>query len=211
MSEHPRPVIRLVDDDESVRTALGRVLALAGYEVRHYASAGDFLLAEPDDTPGCLLLDVQMPGPSGLDLQQALRRRGSRLPVVFLTGHGDILSTVRAIKAGASDFLCKPIERQTLLAAIESALAIGIDAPTGVSDGAPLGGPALNSRETAVLRGVVQGRLNKQIAAGLGLSDCRRPWSDLEIALSGSRAAPGTDGVGRGIEAMLPAALAVNA
>jgi FixJ family two-component response regulator len=171
MSEPARPVIRLVDDDESLRTALGRVLVLAGYEVRHYASAGDFLLAEPDDAPGCLLLDVQMPGPSGLDLQQALRRRGNLLPVVFLTAHGDIPSTVRAIKAGASDFLCKPIERQTLLAAIETALALGTDAPSSAPRDAPLAALALNARETAVLRGVVQGRLNKQIGADLGLSE----------------------------------------
>lgn len=171
MSEPARPVIRLVDDDESLRTALGRVLALAGYEVRHYASAGDFLLAEPDDAPGCLLLDVQMPGPSGLELQQALRRRGNLLPVVFLTAHGDIPSTVRAIKAGASDFLCKPIERQTLLAAIETALALGGDTLTSAPRDTPLAGLALNARETAVLRGVVQGRLNKQIGADLGLSE----------------------------------------
>jgi FixJ family two-component response regulator len=171
MSEPARPVIRLVEDDESLRTALGRVLVLAGYEVRHYASAGDFLLAEPDDAPGCLLLDVQMPGPSGLDLQQALRRRGNLLPVVFLTAHGDIPSTVRAIKAGASDFLCKPVESQTLLAAIETALALGTNPPTSVPRDAPLAGLALTSRETAVLRGVVQGRLNKQIGADLGLSE----------------------------------------
>lgn len=171
MSEPARPVIRLVDDDESLRTALGRMLVLAGYEVRHYASAGDFLLAEPDDAPGCLLLDVQMPGPSGLELQQALRRRGNLLPVVFLTAHGDIPSTVRAIKAGASDFLCKPIERQVLLAAIETALALEIDVPTSVPRAAPPAGLALNPRETAVLRGVVQGRLNKQIGADLGLSE----------------------------------------
>jgi FixJ family two-component response regulator len=171
MSEPARAVIRLVDDDESLRTALGRVLVLAGYEVRHYASAGDFLLAEPDDAPGCLLLDVQMPGPSGLDLQQALRRRGNLLPVVFLTAHGDIPSTVRAIKAGASDFLCKPIERQTLLAAIETALALGTDATSSAPRDAPLAALALNARETAVLRGVVQGRLNKQIGADLGLSE----------------------------------------
>jgi FixJ family two-component response regulator len=164
------PVIHLVDDDESLRTALGRVLVLAGYEVRPYASAGDFLLAEPDGAPGCLLLDVQMPGPSGLELQQALRRRGNALPVVFLSAHGDIPSTVRAIKAGASDFLCKPVDRQTLLAAIETALALGAD-PSGERPEAGLEGRALSPRETAVLRAVVQGRLNKQIAADLGLSE----------------------------------------
>ena len=170
-SESTPPVIHLVDDDASLRTALGRLLVLAGYEVRHYRSAGDYLLAEPDDAPGCLLLDVQMPGPSGLELQAALQRRGHRLPVVFLTGHGDIPSTVRAIKAGASDFLCKPVERQTLLAAIESALALGAGRGADCAAEASTGAGTLTARETAVLRAVVQGRLNKQIGADLGLSE----------------------------------------
>jgi FixJ family two-component response regulator len=169
VGEQRPPVIHLVDDDESMRTALGRLLGAAGYAVRHYRSAGDFLLAEPDGAPGCLLLDVQMPGPSGLELQQALRRRGSPLPVVFLTGHGDIPSTVQAIKAGASDFLCKPVEAQTLLAAIETALALGASADPALDRSAAR--VALTDREVTVLRGVVQGRLNKQIGAELDLSE----------------------------------------
>jgi FixJ family two-component response regulator len=171
VTENSPPVIHLVDDDTSLRTALGRLLVLAGYEVRQYASAGDYLLAEPDGGPGCLLLDVQMPGPSGLDLQAALQRRGHRLPVVFLTGHGDIPSTVRAIKAGASDFLCKPVERQTLLAAIETALALGASKAPDIAADVGAAASALTARETAVLRAVVQGRLNKQIGADLGLSE----------------------------------------
>jgi FixJ family two-component response regulator len=171
MNDDDPPVIHLVDDDTSMRTALGRVLVLAGYAVRHYPSAGDYLLAEPDDKPGCLLLDVQMPGPSGLDLQAALRRRGHSLPVVFLTGHGDIPSTVRAMKAGASDFLCKPVDRQTLLAAIETALALGARpaAEAGAGGSGEVG--TLTAREVTVLRAVVQGRLNKQIGAELNLSE----------------------------------------
>lgn len=170
MNQQAQPVIRIVDDDESMRTALGRLLAAAGYEVRLYASAGDFLLVEPDDAAGCLLLDMQMPGPSGLELQQALRRRGNRLPIVFLSAHGDVPSSVSAIKAGASDFLCKPVERQTLLAAIETALAVdAMPASDAVRDHSV--GAALSEREIVVLRGIVSGRLNKQIAADLDLSE----------------------------------------
>src|SRR5512134_3563564 len=119
-------VIHLVDDDESLRSALQRLLSAAGYRVRTYASAGDFLLEPPVDAPGCLLLDLRMPGPSGLDLQEALKRHGVRLPVIFLTGHGDLPTGVRAMKAGAVDFLTKPVERETLFAAV--AQAIGVDA-----------------------------------------------------------------------------------
>ena len=170
MTEPAPAVIRIVDDDDSMRTALGRLLAAAGYVVRLYASAGDFLLVEPDGAAGCLLLDVQMPGPSGLDLQQALLRRGSALPVVFLSAHGDVPSTVRAIKAGASDFLCKPVERQTLLAAIEVALSVDATVPVGTAKG-HADSAALSERERVVLRGIVDGRLNKQICAELGLSE----------------------------------------
>lgn len=170
MSEANPPVIRIVDDDESMRTALGRLLTLAGYEIRSYASAGDFLLADPDATPGCLLLDVHMPGPSGLELQEALRRRGTQLPVVFLSGHGDVPSTVRAMKAGASDFLCKPVDRQTLLAAIETALASPAHRVLPASSGPPAS-VSLTEREITVLRSVIAGRLNKQIAADMDLSE----------------------------------------
>jgi FixJ family two-component response regulator len=170
MSDTIPPVIRIVDDDESMRTALGRLLTIAGYQVRVYASAGDFLLDEPDSTPGCLLLDVHMPGPSGLELQEALLRRGTLLPVVFLSGHGDIPGTVRAMKAGASDFLCKPVDRQTLLAAIETALATASNLGLPASSEPPTGA-ILTERETAVLRAVVAGRLNKQIAADMDLSE----------------------------------------
>jgi FixJ family two-component response regulator len=170
MSDTSSPVIRIVDDDESMRTALGRLLTIAGYQVRPYASAGEFLLDEPDSTPGCLLLDVHMPGPSGLELQEALRRRGTLLPVVFLSGHGDVPSTVRAMKAGASDFLCKPVDRQTLLAAIETAVATDANRSVFTSSELPTGA-TLSERENMVLRGVIAGRLNKQIAADMDLSE----------------------------------------
>ncbi len=117
------PLIHVVDDDESLRTALLRLLGAAGFEARGYASTGDFLLHPLPDRPGCVLLDVRMPGPSGLELQAALQRQGITLPVVFLTGHADVASSVRAMKAGAVDFLTKPVERDTLLDALQRALA----------------------------------------------------------------------------------------
>ena len=106
------PLIRVVDDDESLRTALLRLLDAAGYEAQGYASTGDFLLHSPRERPGCLLLDLRLPGPSGLDLQAALPDNGFTLPVVFMTGHPEVAASVRAMKAGAVDFLEKPVERQ---------------------------------------------------------------------------------------------------
>jgi len=118
----PTPIIHVVDDDDSFRTAVMRLLRAAGYEVRDYPSAGDFLLVRPGNTPGCVLLDVRMPGPSGLDLQVAFGEQDIELPIIFLTGHGDIPMSVRAMKGGAVDFLTKPVKRETLLNAVQNAL-----------------------------------------------------------------------------------------
>jgi FixJ family two-component response regulator len=118
------PIVHLVDDDESFRVAIGRLLRAARYEVHTYASVGDFLLAKLVDAPGCLVLDVSMPGPSGLDLQEALGKTEQSVPVVFLTGHGDIPMSVRAMKAGAVDFLTKPVKKETLLEAVKTAVAL---------------------------------------------------------------------------------------
>src|ERR1041385_745424 len=118
------PIIHVVDDDDSLRKALTRLLRAAGYDVRAYASAGDFALASREkNRRGCVLLDVRMPGPSGLDLQEALAREDEPLPIIFLTAHGDIPTSVRAMKAGAVDFLTKPINRDVLLSAVRNALA----------------------------------------------------------------------------------------
>jgi FixJ family two-component response regulator len=117
------PLIYIVEDDASTRASLHRLLWAAGYEARAYGSTGEFLLDSLPDRSGCLLLDVRLPGPSGLELQAALQRQGVALPVIFLTGHADIASCVQAMKAGAVDFLEKPIEPEALLAAILSALA----------------------------------------------------------------------------------------
>jgi FixJ family two-component response regulator len=166
--------VHVVDDDAGLRKALGRILEAAGYRVRTYASAGDFLLAERcQGGPACLVLDVQMPGPSGLDLQTALARQAAPLPVVFLTGHGDIPMTVRALKAGAVDFLTKPVEGKALLAAVDAALAQDASGRTEREERRALQAryEALSPREREVFALVVTGRLNKQIAGEIGAAE----------------------------------------
>ena len=166
----PAPIVHVVDDDDSVRTAVMRVLRAAGYEARGYASAGEFLLERSDgDAPGCAVLDVSMPGPSGLDLQKALAQRDVPVPVVFLTGHGDIPMSVRAMKAGAVDFLTKPVKKEALLAAVTAALARDAETRAGHDRLRALRERygTLTPREREVFAGVVAGRLNKQIAREL--------------------------------------------
>jgi FixJ family two-component response regulator len=166
-------IVHVVDDDEPMRTAVARLLSAEGYEVRTYASAGDFLLAPPDSSSGCVVLDLQMPGPSGLDLQQALQRYSLPLPIVFLTGRGDVTSSVRAMKAGAVDFLTKPVEPAHLLRAVEAALIRDQSARTqnrGVSE-ATTRYAKLTDRERSVFGHVIAGKLNKQIANALGISE----------------------------------------
>jgi FixJ family two-component response regulator len=167
------PVVHVVDDDEPMRTAVARLLRATGYEVRTYASAGDFLLTPPEPVPGCLLLDLQMPGPSGLELQQALQRQPMPLPVVFLTGRGDVSSSVRAMKAGAVDFLTKPVEPAALLKAVEAALARDRSARArreGIDD-VQAHYASLTARERSVFDHVVAGEPNKQIARALGITE----------------------------------------
>lgn len=169
----PTPIVRVVDDDASLRTAVMRLLRAAGYQVCGYSSAGEFLLARPEAAPGCVVLDVDMPGPSGLDLQTAFEGRDDALPIIFLTGHGDIPMSVRAMKAGAVDFLTKPVDREALLSAVRNALAL--DAANRMARDrvgilrSRFG--SLTSRERAVFTRVVAGKLNKQIAAELGTSE----------------------------------------
>jgi FixJ family two-component response regulator len=167
-------VVHVVDDDAGMRAGLCRLLEAAGYDVRAYASAGDFLLGNADDDrPSCVVLDVRMPGPSGLDLQEALARRDHPLPVVFLTGHGDIPMTVRALKAGAADFLTKPVKRADLLSAVEGALAQDA-ARRAERDELRLlrtRYATLTPREREVFALVVTGKLNKQIAGDIGAAE----------------------------------------
>jgi FixJ family two-component response regulator len=173
MTAQKGPIVHVVDDDDSVRTAVARLLDAAGYQVRAYSSAGDYLVAERGDGPGCIVLDVRMPGPSGLELQEALARQPHPLPVVFLTGHGDIPMSVRAIKAGAVDFLTKPVERDALLDAVSSALARDSAAR---ASGEALANwrmryATLTAREIEVCERVVAGKLNKVIAGEIGVSE----------------------------------------
>jgi len=167
------PIVHIVDDDESFRTAVTRLLQIVGYEVRGYASAGDFLIARRGEARGCILLDVNMPGPSGLDLQAALADHGVDLPIIFLTGHGDVPMSVRAMKAGAVDFLTKPVEREQLLRAVREAHARGAEAREAANRRRVQQSryERLTPREREVFAGVVAGKLNKQIAAELGAAE----------------------------------------
>ncbi len=169
----PSAIVHVVDDDGAFRTAISRLLRAAGHEVRTYQSAGDFLLREEDDSPGCVLLDLRMPGPNGLDLQTALARRGSPLPIVFLSGHGDVDTSVRAMKAGASDFLEKPVKKEALLGAVRAALARGEARRAEEDEHRTLRRryETLSAREREVLEQVVAGKLNKQISAQIGISE----------------------------------------
>ena len=167
------PIIHVVDDDASFRTAVTRLLRAANYEVRGYASAAEFLNSDPCAEPGCILLDLRMPGASGLDLQESVERMEVRLPIVFLTGHGDIPASVRAMKGGAVDFLTKPVPRETLLGAIQNALAVDAQdrAARTVLRELQSRYKNLTPREQEVLVHVVSGKLNKQIAFDLGTSE----------------------------------------
>jgi FixJ family two-component response regulator len=180
VSESASKLVHVVDDDASMRKALGRVLNHSGYSVREYASVGDFLVSDPHDWTGCLLLDLVLGGPSGLELQQVLSRQQRTLPIVFMSAYGDIPQTVQAMKAGAVDFLVKPIERDALLGALETGFsAAAVASGSGVpAQAVVIPEPTndvishdLGERERCVLRGIVAGRRNKQIAAELGLSE----------------------------------------
>jgi FixJ family two-component response regulator len=166
--------VHIVDDDASFRTAIERRLKLAGYDVATYASAQDLLDRLPDDErPGCILLDVQIPGLTGPELQSQLSGRGSKLPIVFLTGHVDTATTVRAIKAGAEDFLTKPVSSVQLIDALERALARQATerSQRGKLDQLRTLVTSLTRRERQVFDLIVRGKINKQIAYELGTSE----------------------------------------
>lgn len=166
-------LIHVVDDDESLRSALLRLLEALGHDARGYATTGDFLLDPPADRHGCVLLDVQLPGPSGLDLQAALGSKGIALPVIVMTGHPDVAASVRAMKAGAVDFLTKPIDRAALLDALGHALSRDAARRATAADAEALRRrfASLSPVERNVFDGIVVGRLNKQIADDLGIAE----------------------------------------
>jgi FixJ family two-component response regulator len=166
--------VYVVDDDESFRIAIGRRLKLAGYEVVSYSSAQQLLDELPAaDEPVCILLDVQIPGLSGPELQARLAERGSVLPIVFLTGYADTATTVRAIKAGAEDFLTKPVSSEHLLDAIQRALAHweASRGQQGRLDSLRALLTSLTPRERQVFDLIVRGKINKQIAYELGTTE----------------------------------------
>jgi FixJ family two-component response regulator len=168
-----RPLVVIVDDDAAVRTSIEELMLSVGIDAAGFGSTRELLEANLPERPGCMVLDVRMPGSSGLDLQQHLAAAGNPKPIVFLTGHGDIPMSVQAMKAGAIDFLTKPVRDQSLL----DAVTLGIERDLAQRVGAQITKlqadryDTLSPRERQVLRQVAQGRLNKQIAFDLGISE----------------------------------------
>jgi FixJ family two-component response regulator len=169
----PAPIIHVVDDDTSFRTAITRLLRAAKYQVRSYNSASEFIATAASAGPGCILLDLRMPGASGFELQRSLANSEERLPIIFLTGHGDIPASVRAIKAGAVDFLTKPVRRETLLHSLENALERDATERKSRAVLSELRKryETLTARERQVVAHVVSGKLNKQIGFTLGTTE----------------------------------------
>ena len=167
------PTVHIVDDDASFLTATARLLRASGFAVKTFSSASDFLAQRDTDAPGCVVADLQMPGLNGLDLQSALALTRNPLPLLFLTGHGDIPSTVRAMRGGAEDFLTKRAPKEQLLDAVKRALARDAQAR---EQRARLRGlrarfDAVTPREREVLAHLLQGQLNKQIAYDLAINE----------------------------------------
>jgi FixJ family two-component response regulator len=171
--EAEQPIVIIVDDDASVREGLSELILSAGFQPVSFASTREVLDANILDSPGCLILDVRMPGASGLHLQHQLAQKGNPKPIIFLTGHGDIPMTVQAMKAGAIDFLTKPVRDQTLLDAVIASIAIDTarraEAVVVKRNIERL--ETLTQREREILGEVARGRLNKQIAFDLGISE----------------------------------------
>jgi FixJ family two-component response regulator len=167
------PIVFVVDDDPSIRDALTSLLRSVGLRVETFGSAREFLTRQPPDAPGCLVLDVRLPGLSGLDLQRELAAAQITMPIIFITGHGDIPMTVQAMKAGAVEFLTKPFRDQDLLDAIAQAIDRDrvVQQERGELAALRQCYDALTRRERDVMRLVVSGWLNKQIAADLGTSE----------------------------------------
>ena len=164
-------LVGIVDDDPSVRKGLARLVKAAGYRVEVFASAREFLARPQQEDPACLLLDVRMPGLTGPELQEALAIAGRRMSIVFVSGHGDVVGSVKAMKGGAIDFLTKPVDARELLGAIERAVAKAVTAQREQAGATDVQGrlKTLTAREAQVFALVVTGMLNKQVAAELGI------------------------------------------
>ena len=171
VSEPDAPTVFIVDDEAPVRKALSRLLRAAGFVVAAFASPGEFLAQHDLHKPGCLVLDLMMPGVNGIELQRALARKGSVLPIIFLTGHGDIPKSVQAMKSGALDFLTKPVNDENLLASIRVAIEKDRVARREQAELRDIRArlATLTPREREVLDHVVTGKLNKQIADDLAV------------------------------------------
>jgi len=167
------PTVFVIDDDEDMRDALGNLFASVGHEVKLFGSTAEFLEKAPADAPGCLVLDVRLPGMSGLDFQSKLLDTNAQIPIIFMTGHGDIPMSVRAMKAGAVDFLTKPFRDQDMLDAVGHAIETdrvrrsSQQATSGVRESFA----RLSPREREVMTLVTRGLMNKQVAYELGLSE----------------------------------------
>lgn len=166
-------IVYVIDDDPSVRAALDGLLRSVALRVRTFGSTQEFLAASREDAPGCIVLDVRLPGASGLEFQRMLREAGINLPIIFITGHGDIPMSVQAMREGAIEFLTKPFRDQDLLDGVQDGL--GRDAArrrdAAARDGLARRFATLTSRERSVMALVITGQLNKQIAAALSLSE----------------------------------------
>lgn len=172
-AESTSGIVHLVDDDASFLTSMGRLLRASGYEVKSFTSAADFLSQLLPNTSGCVIADLRMPGQSGFELQDALAKAGSTMPIVFLTGHGDIPASVRALRHGAEDFLTKRAPKDQLLAAVQRALERGLRQKVQQQRLQELRNrlDQLTPREREVLALVTQGKLNKEIADELGIHE----------------------------------------
>ena len=167
------PIVLVVDDDVSVREALGSLIRSAGLKVETFASAQEFLTRPRTDAPSCLVLDVRLPGLSGLDLQKKMAKANLEIPIIFITGHGDVPTSVQAMKAGALEFLIKPFDDRDLLEAIRNAIKRDRSARQRHAEMKELRGryESLTPREREVMERVISGLLNKQAAAELGTSE----------------------------------------
>jgi FixJ family two-component response regulator len=167
------PTVHVIDDDDSFRTAMVRLLKVAGYAVRTYSSGTEFLRAHVPAEPGCILLDLFMPDETGLDVQALLAKRNDNLPLIFISGQGSIPDTVRAMQAGAVDFLTKPFKKEMLLKSIATAIANDQQARSlrDKLHDTEVRYRSLSPRQRSVFQGVVTGKLNKQMAADLGVAE----------------------------------------
>lgn len=172
MSEEELRLVHLVDDDEAIRRSAGFMLKTSGFQVRTYESGIELLKAAANLEPGCILLDIRMPGMDGLEVQQALKDKGVTLPVIIMTGHGDVALAVQAMKGGAIDFIEKPFEKSVLMGAIDQGLAQlrRAAADRTSADDAAVRLQKLTAREREVLDGLARGLPNKTIAYDLGIS-----------------------------------------